>query len=504
MSRQIALVLGMLAVLIAATVAADRVVAAPSAPTAEFTERIDVDSGTWYCVPLARADETATLTIAAVGDERSRVTVQNIAEGEATFADAGRRELAPRETVELEIPGGELPPGAVVRWRGGPVTVSWEATADDGQRLGSTCTSSPSPRWLVSGANTVVGSNARLYLFNPFETDAVVQVAFATPEGRQDLVSSENLPVPAREIVTVDLNELQPEQPDLGVIVEVDAGRVIATGLQRFGQPDLPEVELEGAELSPDPSEPDGRTVLHAMPSDATSAGFAYAAAGESTASWITIVNPSNRPARLSVAASDQVSGEAVTQELVVGPESSDRIELDGLSSSPNFGVSLTSTNDVGFVAHGFMALTGDDPAVNSFAGVDQADPIGVAATAPAGTAPELALYNQGTAPATASIRVGGTVPDDWFALELGPGEMQLLEFADAGIDDGGAPVVVTADQPLHGTLRLADDDARASGLLTLPLVPANTWLGSSDALVPRRDRTLETRPVDFPAQPDR
>lgn len=504
MSRQIALALTVLALLIAATIAADRVIAAPSAPTAEFTEQIDVDSGAWYCVPLARADETATLTIAAVGDERSRVTVENIVEGEATFDDEGRRNLRPGETIELDLPGGRLPPGAVIRWRGGPVTASWEVTSDDDRRLGATCTSSPSPRWLISGANTVVGSNARLYLFNPFETDAVVQVAFATPEGRQDMVSSENLSVPAREVVTVDLNELQPEQPDLGVIVEVDAGRVIATGLQRFGQPDLPDVELEGAELSADPSAPDGRTMLHALPSDATSAGFAYAASGERTTSWITVVNPNNRPSRLSVAASDQITGEAVTQEVVVGPGSTDRVELDTLSSSPNFGVSLTSTNDVGFVAHGFMALTGDDPAVSSFAGVDEADPIGVAATAPTGSAPELALYNPGTAPAKASITVGGTVPDAWLALELGAGEMELLEFADAGVDDGGAPVVVTADQPLHGTLRLSADESRATGLLTLPLVPANTWMGSADALVPRRDRTLETRPVDFPAQPDR
>jgi hypothetical protein len=343
-----------------------------------------------------------------------------------------------------------------------------------------------------------------LYLFNPFETDAVARVAFATPEGRQDMVSSENLSVPAREVVTVDLNELQPEQPDLGVIIEVDAGRVVATGLQRFGQPDLPDVELEGAELSTDPSAPEGRAMLHAMPSDATAAGFAYAASGERTTSWITVVNPNTRPTRLAVSGSDQISGESTAQEVVVGPESSGRIDLEGLSSSPNFGVTLTSLNDVGFVAHGFMALTGDDPGVSSFAGTGEADPIGVAAIAPSGTGPEIALYNPGTAAAMASISVGGTVPDDWSALELGAGEMQLLTFADAGVDDGGAPVIVTADQPVYGTLRLAGDDARSTGFLTLPLVPAHTWTGASDALVPRPDRTLETRPVDFPAQPAR
>lgn len=504
MSRQIATALTVLAVLIGATIAADRVVAAPSAPTAEFTEQIDVDSGAWYCVPLARADETATLTIAAVGTDRSRVTVETVADGESTFDDGGRRELERGDTIELEVPGGKLPPAVVIRWRGGPVTASWEVSADDEQRLGSTCTTSPSPRWLLSGANTVVGSDARLYLFNPFETDAVARVAFATPEGRQDLVSSENLSVPAGEVVAVDLTELQPEQPDLGVIVEVDAGRVIATGLQRFGQPDLPDVELDGAELSTDPSAPEGRTMLHALPSDATSAGFAYAASGERTTSWITVVNPNTRPTRLSVTASEQIAGEQEATEIVVGPESSDRIDLDSLSSKPNFGVTLTSVNDVGFVAHAFVAVTGDDPAVSSYPGRGEADPTSAAATAPSGTGPELALYNPGTVEATASVSVGGTTPPDWTRLTLGPGEMKLLPFAGAGVEEGGAPVQVAANQPLHGTLRLAGDDARATGLLTLPMVPANVWMGSADALVPRRDRTLETRPVDFPAQPDR
>lgn len=504
MSRQIALALVLLAALVGGTVAADRVVATPAAPTAEYTEDIDVDSGAWYCVPLARGNETATLTVAAVGDERSRVTIQQVGDGEAAVDDGGRRELEPGDTEEIEVPGGELPPGVVIRWRGAPVTASWRVDSGSDQRLGSNCTPSPSPRWLVSGANTVVGSDAQLFLFNPFETDAVARVAFATPEGRQDMVSSENLSVPARDVVTVDLNELQPEQPDLGVIVEVDAGRVIATGVQRFGRPDLPDVELEGAELPGDPSAPDGRTMLHALPSDTTSTGFAYAASGERTTSWITVVNPNRRPARLSVTASDQISGEAAEQEVVVGPESADRIDLDAVSSSPNFGVTLTSVNDVGFVAQGFMALTGDNPAVSSTAGIGEADPTAVGATAPPGTAPELALYNPGTTAATLSVNVGGSVPDAWGSLQLEPGEMQLLPFADAGVDDGGAPVIVSADQPVLGTLRLSSDDARSKGLLTLPMVPANTWTGSSDALVPRRDRTLETRPVDFPAQPDR
>jgi hypothetical protein len=504
MSRQIALALAVLAVLIGGTVAADRVIAAPTPPAPEFAEEIQVNSGALYCVPLARVDETATLTVAAVGDEPSVLSVQHVADGGAEIDDSVERELAPGTTVDIEIAGAETPPAAVIRWHGGPVTASWQVTADNGQRLGSSCASSPSPRWLLGGANTVVGSKAHLYLLNPFETDAVAHVAFATPEGRVNMVSSENLTVPARDVLAVDLTKLQPEQPDLGVIVEVDAGRVIATGLQSFGRPDLPDVELEGAELAGDPTAPEGRAMLHAQPSDATTAGFAYAAAGERTSSWVTVLNPNKRPARVSVTASDQVSGEAAAQEVVVGPESAARIDLDGVSSEPDFGVLLQSTNDVGFVAHGFTAMTGNNPAVSSVAGVQEADPLTVGATAPGGTAPELALYNPGTAATTVDVEVAGSAVDGWDAMELGPGEMQLHKFADAGLEDGGGPVVVRADEPVLGTLRLAADGRRAQGLLTLSLVPANVWTGSSDALVPRRDQTLETRPVDFPAQPER
>jgi hypothetical protein len=499
MTRQIAFALAALAVLVAATLAADRVVAAPTPPAVTYSEDAAVTSGTWYCVPLARDEQTATVVIAAVGDEPSQVRVQQFADGEATFEEEVRR-IAPGETVELEVAGGEQPPATVVRWRGGPAVATWTLDVDSDERRGTSCASSPAPRWLLSGADTTVGSSARLYLFNPFETDAVARVAFATPEGREDMVSSENVSVPARSVVDVDIAELQPEQPDLGLIVEVEAGRVIASGVQKFGQPDLPDVELEGAELS-DPTAPDGRTLLPATATDATSAAFAYAASGDVTTSWISVINPNRRPARVQVSVSDEIAGGIAGQEVVIGPGAIERIELDGASSSPSFGVRLQSTNDTTFAATAFMALTGDDTAVSAMPGVPEADPVSVQALAPEDATPELALYNPGEAPATLSVSIAGDVPDEWSQLELAPGAMELRSLDDVGAF--GGPVVVTSDEPVLSTLRLSASDDRGRQLLTLPLVPANTWTGSSDAPVPVRDRTLETRPVDFPVQPD-
>lgn len=497
MTRQIAVALMALAVLIGATIAAETVVAAPEEPAAEFTEEVAVTSGTWYCMPIVRDGETATVSIGAVGEEASQVSIERFADGSSSFEDPV--DLQPDQIHEIEVGSGEAPPALVVRWRGGPVVGSWRVDGDE-QRLGDACAQSPAPRWTMTGAETTVGSTTRLHLFNPFGGDAVVRVAFATPEGRINLVSSDNVSVPAGQIVDLSINELQPEQPDLGIIVEVQAGRVIANALQRFGQPDLPEVELEGAEPPTDPNAPEGRTVLPATAVGSEAVGLAYNATGEATTSWVTVANTDTRPANVAVDVTDAIEGSTIDQEIVVGPESVERIDLSGVSSAPNFGVTLTSTNGVPIAANGFVALTGDDKRVSAMRGVPEADAMNAQAVAPPGSTSEIALYNPGPGDATATVSVAGAVPDNWSSIALPAGSMQLLPFADADVSDGG-PVEASADQPIYASLRLSTGDDRVDQFLALPLVPANVWRGSAVAPPPVQDRTLDTRPVDFPIQ---
>ena len=497
MTRQIAVALAALAALIGATMAAENVVAAPVEPTAEFTEDVEVNSGTWYCAPLVREDETATLSIASVGDEPSQISVERVMGGESSFEEPV--DLQPKTTHELEISGGAEIAAFVVRWRGGPAVASWRVDSAE-QRLGTSCAQSPAPAWVIPGAETTVGSSARLYLFNPFDSDAVVRVAFATSEGRIDLVSSENVSVPAHEVVDVGINELQPEQSDLGILVEVEAGRVIASGLQRFGQADLTDVELEGAELPTDPTAPEGRTTLPARAVPSSRVGLAYAASGEATTAWVSITNPNNRPASVTVAVSDAIEDSVIAEPVVVAPESVERVDLTNVSSAPDFGVTLTSTDDAPIAATGFIALTGERRRVTAMAAVPEASTMNAEAVAPASSAAEIALYNPGQSAATATVAVGGAAPDTWSSIDLEPGTMQLLPFAEAGVEDGG-PVEASADQPIYATLRLSSDDNRSDRFLALPLIPANVWQGSEDAPTPVRDRTLDTRPVDFPAE---
>lgn len=498
MTKQIAVALVALAVLIGATVAADAVVQAPQQPRSEFTEDVEVNSGTWYCAPLVRADETATLSIAAVGDRPSQVTLERFTGGESSFDQPIT--LDPKTTQDVEVTGADELTAFVVRWRGGPTVASWRVDGAK-ERVGTQCAQSPAPQWSIPGAETTIGSSTRLYLFNPFDSDAVVRIAFATPEGRIDLVSSENVSVPARGVIDVGINELQPEQPDLGLLVEVEAGRVIASALQRFGQPDVGNVELEGADPPTDPTAPDGRTVLPASAVPSETVGLAYASAGESTSSWVSVVNPGSEPATVAVDVTDAIAGSVLEQDIVVGPESVGRIDLTGASSAPEFGVRLRSDQPI--TATGFVALIGEDKRVSAAGAVPEPATLNVQPAVPADSGSTVVLYNPGDAAATATVTVDGEGPDQWSSIELAPGTTQVLSFGDAGVGDGGGPIEASADRPIYATLRVGSEDSRADGFATLPLVPANVWQGSAEAPVPVRDRTLDTRPVDFPVIPE-
>lgn len=495
MTRQIAVALLALAVLIGATVAADAVVEPPQRPQPESTEDVEVSGGTWYCAPIVGDDQTATVAVAAVGDEASQLRVERFSGGETTADETTN--VDPRSATEIDVGSDDA---LVVRWRGGPAVASWRV--DGAERLGAACAPSPAPSWTIAGAETTIGASTRLQLFNPFDSDAVVRVAFASPEGRIDLVSSESVSVPAREVLDVSINELQPEQPDLGLLVEVEAGRVIAGAVQRFGQPELTDVELEGAEPPTDPTAPDGRTVLPASSRPSSTIGLAYAVAGESTAAWVSVVNPSEQPAAVRLAATDPIAGSVLEQRIVIGPASVERVDLTGVSSSPEFGVTISSADDVPITATGFVALLGDDKRVSATAGVPEADVMNALPIAPADSGANLALYNPGDIAATATVAVEGEVPDAWSSIELPAGSMQVLSFGEAGVADGRGPIQASADQPIYATARLSAGDSRAEGFLLAPLVPASVWQGAADAPAPVRDRTLDTRPVDFPVEP--
>lgn len=497
MTRQVVVALVALVLLIGATVVAGSVVAAPLPPDARFTEEADVRNGTWFCAPPAREGETATVSIAAVDEAASEIVVERIADGASTFEPV--TSVPPDGVVDIELEGAATPPAIVVRWRGGSSVASWRVDGDD--PIGAACARSPAPRWMIAGADTTLGSRTRVQLFNPFATDAVVRLGFATPEGSLDLVSSENIPVPARSVVERSVGDIAPEREDLGIVVEAQAGRVIASALQRFAAPPLPDVDVEGVEPAEEPDAPQGRTALPAGSVPAEALVVPRVQADADTVAWLSVLNPSDRPTRVAVDVSDPVA-DATSGEVIVGPSSVQRIPLDGRSSAPSFSVVVRALDGSDISATALVAEIGDARSVAALPAAGTAEPfVAAPLLAPTdGGSLEVAIANPSDMPAVVTVGVAGTVPDAWSAVEVAPGDSEVVAALLDSLPARG-PVTVSGDRGVHAALRVTGGSGATVRLAEL--LAAGTTQGRSEAPLPERDDSLETRPVDFPAQRD-
>ena len=152
-------------------------------------------SGTAYC-PVTGADgDAAALEIASTSaDQDSEITITRFVDGvpqidEPRLLEAGRSSL-------IEIPTGQLRTPVTVDWRGAPVVAQYRLT-DASERSVATCQTRPSDRWHLSGFDTNRGNTSTIFLFNPFESDAIVTLRFGTTDGRVDLIIADELLIPA-------------------------------------------------------------------------------------------------------------------------------------------------------------------------------------------------------------------------------------------------------------------------------------------------------------------
>ncbi len=193
-------------------------------------------AGAWYCA-AGETDEEHRLDVVAAtppGNGVSQIELVPMAGGAASPATQ-RRVFAGAATT-FTAPAGSSAAAIAARWWDRPTAVSRTWTVggvDDPPGLVSgPCTNQPSPTWYVPGMSTAGGATARLYLYNPFGVDASVSVSFTTGTGLVAPILLENVSIPARDIVSVNLNDHVPREADVGVAVESRAGRVVVEGVQ--------------------------------------------------------------------------------------------------------------------------------------------------------------------------------------------------------------------------------------------------------------------------------
>lgn len=126
--------------------------------------------------------------------------------------------------------------GAVVEIEGGGALVEQRSAHPGGDSV-APCANATSDRWHLADGFTVDGSLDQLVLGNPYDQTVVVNIEFATQEGRRRPNSYRGLTVPPRSVRSIDLGAPgagAQSEPVLAVTVEATRGRLVVGRFQHF------------------------------------------------------------------------------------------------------------------------------------------------------------------------------------------------------------------------------------------------------------------------------
>ncbi|MEY2425425.1 MAG: hypothetical protein QOI61_997 [Actinomycetota bacterium] len=214
----------------ALTPAGERLVTA-YAPTASPPDSL---TSTWYCpagtsAPGGVAD--ATVVVFNPGTRRLRGSVDVI----GSDGNRGSRSITVPPRTRLATPLSEVLKsawvGALVSLDGGGAVVEHTTTGPVGEATGM-CASSASTQWFMPEGATTRAAQLVYALFNPFPDDAIVDLSFATEQGRDAPAAFQGVVVPANGLVPLDVGTHVRRRAHVSAEIKARRGRVIVEALQ--------------------------------------------------------------------------------------------------------------------------------------------------------------------------------------------------------------------------------------------------------------------------------
>ncbi|MBW3612048.1 MAG: hypothetical protein KY438_11070 [Actinobacteria bacterium] len=411
-------------------------------PTADPASSL---SSTWFCATGAASadnDSGLVLTVANRGDEARSGTVTWFPAGAAPVVLPV--EVGPRQGVTLEadeaLDASDV--SAMVELDGGGVGVEHTVEVAGGSSV-APCASSASDHWYLANGTTARDATQVLALFNPFPDDAIVDIAFATDQGRDEPEALQGLPVAAGTTTRINVGEIVRRREVTATSVTTRSGRVVVDRLQRF----------DGSNGR------SGISLALAAPAPAEVWTFPAGEYQEGLAERWHVYNPSDRDAVILLEAVPDAGEVPIALERTVSAR--DHLIIDAAETAPvppGVGHSSTvrSINGVGVVAE--RELSGIAPSPrrgwSSMLGSPLASQGWLLAYG-AGTeavADALSVHNPGTEAVRFSVTalVGGQeVPAEGLSdVELGPAQRQELVLGDV-LERSPVPLVVSADGPV-------------------------------------------------------
>ena len=120
---------------------------------------------------------------------------------------------------------------AMVRLDGGGAIVEHATYGSLGAAVGA-CASSASTRWYVAEGATTRSAQLIYALFNPFPDDAIVDMSFATEQGRDAPAAFQGIVVPANSLMPVDVGTHVRRRAHVSAAIHARRGRVVVEALQ--------------------------------------------------------------------------------------------------------------------------------------------------------------------------------------------------------------------------------------------------------------------------------
>jgi hypothetical protein len=211
-------------------------------------------ASTWYCAagtgdaggmadhsvtvfnPGDRSVGVAVTVYGGVLASSSPTTAETAEAPPATPPPGARGFVLPgRDRVELRLGDLVAAPlvAALVEASGGPVAVEHRVTGPHGVDVGP-CASATAPVWHLASGATTRDAREVVVLFNPFPTDAIVDITFDTDAGSREPVRFQGFPVAAGTVMGVDIGDDVAREAQVSATLRTRAGRVVAERLQEF------------------------------------------------------------------------------------------------------------------------------------------------------------------------------------------------------------------------------------------------------------------------------
>jgi len=409
---------------------------------------------TWYCAGGTAeaegiADHRVVVLNASDQDLSGTVSVypgrvHPLAEGAAELPEPAEVPIEVGAHTQEEVVLGDVIDApfaaALVEMDGGEVVVEHEVSGPSG-RDASPCSSAASSVWQFADGTTVQGAQETLAIFNPFPDDAVVDITFATDDGRREPEDYDGLVIPSGQVVAADVTATVTVREHVSATVTARTGRVVADRIQSFDG-------TNGAE---------GLTVTLGAPEPTLGWAWADGIVGGGVSERYTIYNPTDERAEVSLEIQPESESIVIEPfELTIPPRSFGIVDNEQLrgrlgEGTIAHGAVLRSRNAVPVVAERRTGGTPESvrPGVDLTLGVPRlsTEVVVVTAAQDASIDDQISVFNPSDASITFTVQaLGGDGAQVGEEVTVEPFRRATLSLAEAG--ERGTPVIVSLSAP--------------------------------------------------------